>query len=101
MDNITEHDARVIAKMVTESILESGVTFIKPRWVNVKDAASYSSLGIKKLKELAERGDIIGIKDNTTDKGIWRFDLESIDRFLLSQANVPNPERLKELLKSL
>lgn len=56
------------------------------RWIKLKPAARYSSLGEHRLKDLARQGIIIGYPDPESKRGDWIFDKESIDKYRLRQA---------------
>ncbi len=70
---------------------------IEPRWIRIKDAARYSSIGEKRLKSLARAKDnpIVGFPDPTSRRGgkpEWIFDRESLDQYRKMQARVLNPQ---------
>jgi hypothetical protein len=56
------------------------------RWLKLKDAAGYSSIGKTRLKELAARKVIRGFKDPDSDRGDWIFDKESLDDYRIRQS---------------
>ena len=56
------------------------------RWIKLKEAARYSSLGQHKLKDLAQKRIIRGFKDPDSERGDWIFDRESLDSYRLRQA---------------
>ncbi len=57
------------------------------RWLNLKEAAKYSSIGQKRLILLAEDGSIRGFQDSDTKNRKWIFDRESLDSYRLSQSS--------------
>ena len=57
------------------------------RWISLKEAAHYSSIGQKRLIALAESAAIVGFKDPDSGRGDWIFDRESIDEYRLNQAD--------------
>lgn len=58
---------------------------ITPRWLKLKAAAAYSSLGRKRLKKLAQEGKIIGAPDPESGRGDWIFDRLSLDEYRENQ----------------
>jgi hypothetical protein len=58
-----------------------------PRWMDLKTAAWYSSIGQKRLKELAGSGVVYGYQDPDDGRNGWIFDRESIDRYRMSHTN--------------
>ena len=64
---------------------------IIPRWIRLKDAMAYSSIGRDRLKELAQSGHIRGFKAPDNRRGDWIFDRQSLDEYRLSQ--VPEQAR--------
>jgi hypothetical protein len=63
---------------------------IKPlltaRWLKLKDAAAYSSIGKSRLIELAGQGIITGFSDPDSKRGDWIFDKYSLDEYRTNQA---------------
>ncbi|MEN6375561.1 MAG: hypothetical protein ABFD75_12405 [Smithella sp.] len=53
-------------------------------------AIKYSSIGRHQLKNLAQKGSIVGYPDPDNKRGDWIFDRESIDKYRIRQA----PERI-------
>jgi len=51
-----------------------------PRWLTIKQAAAYANIGQKRLKALADAGEIGGYQEDT-GRGDWIFDKESIDKY--------------------
>ena len=72
-----------IAGIVVQEILQhvSGA-----RWLKLKPAARYSSIGTQKLKRLAENGMITGFPDPDSGRGDWIFDRHSIDSYRAEQS---------------
>lgn len=54
---------------------------MQPRWLRLKVAAQYASLGQKKLKDMAKAGTIAGYQDKDSGRGDWIFDRLSIDQY--------------------
>jgi hypothetical protein len=50
---------------------------ITPRWLCIREACAYASMGLKKMKQHIKEGDIYGKKS-----GKWFIDRYSIDAFL-------------------
>lgn len=68
------------------------------RWLKLKDAAHYSSIGEKRLKELAKRGLVQGYQDEDLKRGDWVFDRHSLDKYWESQLN-DDTIKLMKILK--
>jgi hypothetical protein len=64
--------------------------------MKLRQASQWSSIGIKRLKSLAESGVIIGFQDPDAGTGEWIFDRYSIDEYRLRQAD-PAQDRAKVL----
>jgi len=60
--------------------------YILPRWLKLKDAATYSAIGVNRLVALAEEGTVRGFKDPDSGRGDWIFDRDSLDAYRESQA---------------
>lgn len=73
---MTQTDLDILAKKLADKLFQ-------PRWLKLKQAAKYSSIGEKRLKALADEGEIIGYQDARTEKKIWRFDRYSIDDYMM------------------
>ena len=78
---------------------------VQPRWLKLKQAALYSSIGQKELIRLAENNKITGFKDNSLKTKPWIFDKESIDKYRAGQASILKNEEdaqvALELIESL
>jgi len=70
---LTKNDIDILAAKIAERI-------ITPRWMTLRQAAVYANIGQKRLKALADAGEIAGYQEDT-GRGDWIFDKESIDRF--------------------
>ena len=70
---------------------------MQPRWLKLKDACLYSGIGKKRIKKLADAGDIRGFKDPDDERGTWLFDRKSIDSYRLNQADAPTIAALEVL----
>jgi len=57
-----------------------------PRWLKLKQAAAWASIGKERLKQLAEEGHIKGFQDPDSKRGDWIFDRYSIDEYRNNQA---------------
>ena len=68
------------------------------RWLRLKDAALYSSIGRSRLKSLAEQGAVKGFQDPDSNRGDWIFDRLSIDAYRENQAGQLNQKAL-DLIK--
>jgi hypothetical protein len=55
------------------------------RWLTLKEASKYSSIGMKRLKKLALEKRIKGSPDPDNGRGDWIFDRLSIDGYRESQ----------------
>jgi hypothetical protein len=73
-----------IAKKIAIELLPY---FTSPRWLKLKQACLYSAIGKKRLKQLAESGDVVGFHDPDSKRGDWIFDRISLDEYRLGQAN--------------
>ncbi len=58
---------------------------IYPRWMTLKQACFYASIGEKRLIELAKQGIVRGGQDKDSGKKNWIFDRESIDEYRMGQ----------------
>ena len=70
---MTGPELDILAAKIAERI-------ITPRWMTLKQAAAYANIGQKRLKSLADAGEIAGYQEDT-GRGDWIFDKESIDRY--------------------
>ena len=74
-----------------------------PRWMKKRAASDYSSIGVKRLVELAVSGVIRGTQDPDSGRGDWIFDCYLIDEYRESQMAVSldlikKAKRLRESL---
>lgn len=74
----------ILAAKIAEKIL------IQPRWLKLKQAALYSSIGQKRLKNLAEDDEIIGYPDPDSKRGDWIFDKNSLDTYRMKPVEETN-----------
>ena len=81
---MTNDQLDILASKLADRLL------IQPRWLRLKQAALYSSIGQKKLKQLAEAGDIAGYSDPNSKRGDWIFDRESLDSYRLKPITETN-----------
>lgn len=56
-----------------------------PRWLKLKQAASYAAINEKRLIELARQRHVKGFQDTETKSQIWIFDRFSLDAYRESQ----------------
>lgn len=70
---MTSNDLDILAAKIAERI-------ITPRWLKLGQAAAYANIGQKRLKALADAGEIAGYQEDT-GRGDWIFDKESIDEY--------------------
>ena len=64
-----------------------------PRWLKLKQAARYSSIGKNKLIELAKPKIVVGFQDPDSGRKDWIFDKFSLDAYRESQSHVFNPRQ--------
>jgi len=76
---LTSTDLEIIAARLAELIS------VNPRWMKLKQAALYSSIGQKELIQLARTNRIAGFQDTNLETRPWIFDRESIDRYRAGQ----------------
>ena len=70
---MTNSDLDILASKLAERI-------VTPRWLTLKQAVVYSNIGQKRLKLLADAGEVAGYQEDT-GRGDWIFDKESIDKY--------------------
>ncbi len=63
------------------------------RWLRLKDAAQYSSIGKQRLIDLANKSEICGFQDHSSGWNEWIFDRLSIDAYRERQAGVGQESR--------
>ena len=68
-----------------------------PRWLKTREAARYSSVGQKRLIQLAKDGVIAGIPDPDHGNHHWIFDRYSLDGYREAQAADSGSLRLKAI----
>ena len=73
---------------------------VQPRWMKLKQAAAYSSIGEKRLKALADDGEIAGYPDPNSKRGDWIFDKISIDKYRMEPIAKMNV-RVNKILDSM
>lgn len=76
---MTEPQLDILAAKLAEKI------FAQTRWLKLKTAAKYSSIGQKELIQLAREKEIDGFQDRRLKTKPWIFDKESIDRYRENQ----------------
>jgi hypothetical protein len=60
---------------------------VPPRWLRLKSAAEWSSIGQKRLVALAQSGDVVGFQDFDSGRSEWIFDRYSLDEYRERQAS--------------
>lgn len=59
------------------------------RWLTLKQAASYASIGEARLVRMARAGDVKGFQDMSLKTRPWIFDVLSLDAYREAQATEP------------
>ena len=75
------HMSDLIKELKAEIIQTIKDSAIQVRYMNLKQASTYSGIGQKKLVELAQGGSILGKRRDDISRGDWSFDKESIDNY--------------------
>ena len=73
----------------------------QPRWIKLREAARYTSLGEKQLKELAKSVAITGGPDTESGRGDWIFDRVSLDAYRAACINVVSKAGMDKLVSEL
>ena len=73
-----EVSLRVLKSELVQAVKDAAVPI---RYMSLKQAAVYSGIGQKKLKELAKYRKIKGQRKADSARGDWSFDRESIDKY--------------------
>ena len=81
---MTNIEIEILAVKIAEQLS------VQPRWMKLRQAALYSSIGQKRLKTLAEGGELIGYSDQDSGRGDWIFDKNSIDEYRMKPVNETN-----------
>ena len=63
------------------------MTLPAARWIKLKEATQYASMGKARLINLALIGVIRGVQDPDSKRGDWIFDRLSIDHYREAQMN--------------
>jgi len=94
---LTDRDIEILVARISERIL------IQPRWMKLKQAAIYSSIGQKDLIHLARSKRIAGFQDKNLETKPWIFDRESIDQYRAGQMDHSDKKekRALEIVQSL
>ena len=74
---MNESQLNILASKIAKRLL------VQPRWLKLSSAAKYAGMNPKRLKFLAQNGDIIGYRDADTIRQDWIFDKKSIDQYRL------------------
>jgi hypothetical protein len=59
------------------------------RWLTLREAASYASIGEARLVKMARNGEIKGFQDRALKTKPWIFDLNSLDSYREAQCAQP------------
>lgn len=84
---MTENELDIIASKLAEKL------GVQPRWLKLKQAAIYSSIGQNKLIKLSQIGKLLGFQDTDSKRKDWIFDKRSIDKYRLNQSKTDNNNR--------
>lgn len=79
---LTQPEITNLAGLIAEKIKP----LLSARWIKLKDAAIYSSIGKSRLKKMAESGEVIGFQDQNSKRGDWIFDKNSLDEYMEIQS---------------
>ena len=77
---MTESDLDILAAKIAARIQPPG------RWMKLKQAVLYSSIGELDIVRLAKENQIVGFQDQHLKTKPWIFDRKSIDRYREKQA---------------
>ena len=91
---MTDRDLEYIASKIADMLS------VQPRWMKLKQAAAYSSIGEKRLKALADDREIIGYPDPDSKRGDWIFDKISIDKYRMKPISKMNV-KVNKILDSM
>jgi len=91
---LTGPDLDILAVKLAEKLM------FQPRWLKLKQAVLYANIGQKRLKALADDGEIVGYQDPDSKRGDWIFDKNSIDEYRLLPVRKTNL-RLKKILDEI
>jgi hypothetical protein len=78
----------MLTKAQIEKIAKEIARELRPfnaRWMKLRFAATYVGINKKKLKQLAEDGEIVGYPDPDNQRGDWVFDRNSLDEYRINQ----------------
>lgn len=92
---ITHNDIEPLASMIANQVAAViSVQETAGRWLKLKEAALYSSIGRKRLVQLAENGRVTGFQDPDSGRGDWIFDRQSLDEYRLIQSSALHKKAL-------
>jgi len=77
------------AKEIASLIIQELKIPLNARWIKLKEAVAYASIGKMRLKQLAKDGKVAGFADPDSKRGDWIFDRQSIDAYRLGQVQRP------------
>ena len=77
---MNETEIEILAAKIAERIITL------PRWMRLRQAALYSSIGKERLIELAKQKQIDGFQDVELKSKPWIFDRKSIDIYRTGQS---------------
>lgn len=65
--------------------MTDNISELHPRWMKLKQACRYASMGKESLLELVKSNKINGFQDKTLKTKQWIIDKESIDKYRTKQ----------------
>ena len=74
---------------------------IDPRWLTLKEAAHYSSIGEARLVSMAKEGDVKGFQDQGDGRRGWIFDRLSLDAYREGQAQPTYREKALAIVREV
>jgi len=76
---LTESELDILAAKIAKKVS------LQPRWLKLKQAASYASIGQKEIVSLIKQKKIEGMQDQSLKTKPWIVDKYSIDRYRENQ----------------
>lgn len=75
---------------------------MEKRWLTLKEAAKYSSIGLNRLQKMAQSGEVRACQDENDGRRRWIFDRESLDLYYMVQMSGPSRrEKVLAVLKDI
>jgi hypothetical protein len=72
-----------------------------PRWIKLKEATEYGSIGKSRLIQLAREGVVKGVPDPDSKRHDWIFDRKSIDSYREAQmSGISAKEKALEIMRA-